>query len=209
MTDGIVEVPFHKNQTNHFDYRRTDWCPHVTESFCSKQNSHGNLYPAGEKETMNWETFRDRWLEAWVFAGSLVWILIPFSSAAESLQVPWECSNYTGDAQTRCVNAFMEAQQKKIAELEGKLQFQEGTVTQLKSQLDRQSTTTADLQRQLAERPSTSLVPVPYSYPYSYGYPFGLGLGLGFQFGNAGFYASPYYRPYWGHRHFGYWGHRW
>ena len=160
---------------------------------------------------MNRETFLHRWLRALVFAGSVVCVLTPFPSAAETLQIPWECSSYTGDAQTRCVNAFMEAQQKKIAELEGKLHAQEGTVGQLKTQLDRQSTATADLQRQLAERPSSSLVPFPYAYPYSYGYPLGLGLGLGFglHFGNAGFYPSLYDRPFWGPRHHGYWGYRW
>lgn len=157
---------------------------------------------------MRMETFRYRLFQVPVLAGSLVaCILFPFPAPAETLQIPWECSNYTGDAQTRCVNAFMEAQQKKIAELEGKLQAQEGTVGQLKNQLDRQATATADLQRQLTERPSTSIVPLPYSYPYSYGYPLGLGFGL--QFGGAGIYASPFYRPHWGHRHYGYWGYPW
>ncbi|MDH4152653.1 MAG: hypothetical protein OEV01_02580 [Nitrospira sp.] len=127
------------------------------------------------------------------------------------MQIPWECSNYTGDAQTRCVNAFIEAQQKKIAELEGKLQAQQTTVGQLKEQLDRQSATTTTLQRQLAERPTTSIVPFSYGYPYSYVLPpaLGLGLGLGLHFGNAALYASPYYRPYWGHRHSGYWAYGW
>ncbi|MCS6304351.1 MAG: hypothetical protein H8K07_11895 [Nitrospira sp.] len=161
---------------------------------------------------MNVETFRYRLFQVSVWIGSSALVLFPFPSRADTLQVPWECSNYTGDAQTRCVNAFMEAQQKKIAELEGKLQAQEGTVSQLKSQLDRQTTATSDLQRQLAERPTTSMVPVPYSYPYSYGpysygYPFGLGLGFGLQFGGAGIYASPFYRPHWSHRHYGYWGY--
>ncbi|MGC4098455.1 MAG: hypothetical protein QM706_15180 [Nitrospira sp.] len=125
------------------------------------------------------ETFRERLSQVVVVAC----VLFPLPSIAETVQVPWECSNYTGDAQTRCVHALLEAQQKKIAELEGKLQFQEGTVSQLKSQLDRQSTATADLQRQLAERPSTSIVPIPYSYPYSYGYGYGYPLGLGLGFG--------------------------
>ncbi len=160
---------------------------------------------------MNWETFRNQWIRASVFAGSLTCVLTPFPSGAETLQVPWECSNYTTDAQARCVNAFMEAQQKKISELEGKLQAQQSTVGQLKEQLDRQSAATTNLQRQLAERPTTSLVPFSYGYPYSYALApaLGLGLGLGLHFGDAGFYAPPYYRPYWGHRHFGYWGYRW
>ncbi len=154
-------------------------------------------------------TYQYPLVHASVLVGSLVFIGMPLPSAAETVQVPWECSNYTGDAQTRCINALIEAQQRRIAELEGKLQAQEGAVSQLKSQLDRQSTTTADLQRQLAERPSASIV--PYPYPYAYGYPFGLGLGLGLHFGNTGIYASPYpyYRPFWGPRHYGYWGYRW
>lgn len=155
---------------------------------------------------MNMETFRYRLPRTFVLTGSLACALFPFPSLADTLQVPWECSNYTGDAQTRCVNAFMEAQQKKISELEGKLQAQQSAVNQLKDQLDRQTTAATDLQRQLAERPTTSIVPIPYSYPYSYGYPLGLGLGLGFHFGNSGMYASPFYRPYWGPRHYGYWG---
>ncbi|MDF0673927.1 MAG: hypothetical protein P0120_06240 [Nitrospira sp.] len=158
---------------------------------------------------MNVVDLRGRLSRTLVLTGSLTCLLSPFPSLAETLQVPWECSNYTGDAQTRCVNAFMEAQQKKIAELETKLQAQEGTVSQLKSQLDRQATSTADLQRQLAERPTTSIVTIPYSYPYSYGYPLGLGLGFGLRFGSAGIYASPFYSPFWSHRHYGYWGYRW
>ncbi|MBS0152589.1 MAG: hypothetical protein JSR31_16795 [Nitrospira sp.] len=160
---------------------------------------------------MSRETFRNLWARASVLVGSLAYLLTPFSSTAETLQVPWECSNYTADAQTRCVNTFMEAQQKKIAELEGKLQAQQTTVGQLKEQLDQQSAATTTLQRQLAERPTTSVLPLSYGYPYGYALPpaLGLGLGLGLHFGNAAFYASPYNRPYWGHRHFGYWGYNW
>jgi hypothetical protein len=158
---------------------------------------------------MSLETFRYRSMQASILVASVAFIGAPLPSTAETLQVPWECSNYKEDAQTRCVNALIEAQQKRIAELEGKLQAQEGTVSQLKSQLDRQSTTTAELQRQLTERPTTSVIPVPYAY----GYPFGLGLGFGLHFGNSGLNASPYYgpyyRPFWGHRHYGYWGDRW
>ncbi|OQW48979.1 MAG: hypothetical protein A4C66_00220 [Nitrospira sp. HN-bin3] len=160
---------------------------------------------------MERKSFRNRWVRPLVFAGILVYIFTPFPSTAEILQVPWECSSYTREAQTRCVNAFMEAQQKKIAELEGKLQAQQHTVGQLKEQLDRQSAATSTLQRQLAERPATGVVPFSYGYPYSYALApaLGLGLGLGLHFGNTAFSASPYYHPYWGHRHFDYWGYRW
>jgi uncharacterized coiled-coil protein SlyX len=166
---------------------------------------------------MDTQTFPYRLLRASLLAGSVAFALPIAQSGAETLQVPWECSNYEGDAQTRCVNALIEAQQKKIAELEGKVQAQQSTVGQLKDQIDRQANATADLQRQLTERQVTSVVPFSYPYPYNnpyaynYAYPpgFGLGLGFGLNFGNSGIYASPFYRPFWGHRHYGYWGHRW
>ena len=161
------------------------------------------------RKVMDRKMFRDRFSRALVLGGGLTCLLFPFPSIAETLQVPWECSNYIGDAQTRCVNAFMEAQQKKISELEGKLQAQEGTVSELKSRLDRQSTATSDLQRQLTERSTTSILPLPYSNPYSYGYPLGLGLGFALHFGSSGIYPSPFYRPFWGPRHYGYWDYRW
>ena len=103
---------------------------------------------------MSFKSIRYPLVQVSILIGSLTTVGVPNLSTAETLQVPWECSTYTGDAQTRCINALLEAQQKKIAELEGKLQAQEGTVSQLKSQLDRQSTAAADLQRQLAERPT-------------------------------------------------------
>ena len=163
---------------------------------------------------MNKGTFHIRLLHRSIATASLALVLVAAPSGAETLQIPWECSNYEGDAQTRCVNAVLEAQQKKIAELEGKLQAQQNTVGQLKDQLDRQASATSDLQRRLAERSTMNVVPYSHSYPYAYNYAYpptlGLGLGFGLQFGNAGFYAAPYYaRPFWGHRHFDYWGHRW
>jgi hypothetical protein len=166
--------------------------------------------------TMNLETFRYPSLRAAVLLGTVTLVLSASPSQADTLQVPWECSTYEGGAQTRCINALVEAQQKKIAELEGKLQAQEGAVNQLKSQLDRQSTTAADLQRQLVERSTTTVAPFSYTSPYSYGYPLalgalGLGLGFGLNFGNSWIYGSPYYgySPFWGPRHYGYWGYRW
>ena len=49
------------------------------------------------------------------------------SAEAASPQVPWECSNYTDEAQTRCLNAFIERQQEQIAQLEGRVQAQQGS----------------------------------------------------------------------------------
>ena len=68
--------------------------------------------------------------------------------AGES-QTLWECSSYTGDAHTRCLEGFAESQRDQIAALQGKLQAQQETVKLLKDQLDRQTSTSAELQRQL------------------------------------------------------------
>ena len=51
---------------------------------------------------------------------------------------PWECSNYTGDAHTRCLQAFIEIQREKISKLEAEVHLQQSTVGQLKDQADRQ-----------------------------------------------------------------------
>jgi hypothetical protein len=118
---------------------------------------------------------------------------------ARAAQVPWECSNYTDEAQTRCLNAFIERQQQQIGELEGRLQSQQETVGQLRGQLDRQSQTQ---QPPLQPPATTAIVPAPYLYPYGYAYPpVGFGLYLGRPWIGPGFYGY-YGRPYWGPRFF-------
>jgi hypothetical protein len=122
--------------------------------------------------------------------------------------VPWECSNYSDEAQTRCLNAFIERQQEQIGQLEGRLQSQQEMVGQLKGQLDRQNAATAQLQQQLSQPPpAPPLLPPPYVYPYPYAYPpAGFGVYLGRPWIGPGFYGY-YGRPYWGprffHRHYG------
>ena len=114
-------------------------------------------------------------------------------------QVPWECSQYEGDAQTRCLNAFVELQREKIDQLTGQLQAQEGTVKRLQDQVDRQDAATADLQRKFSDRPATTFTPLPYGY--SYWYPPGFGLGL--YLGRPWLYGPPYaFGPYWGPHHY-------
>jgi hypothetical protein len=133
------------------------------------------------------------------------------SAQAESPQVPWECSNYTDEAQTRCLNAFIERQQEQIAQLEGRLQAQQDLVGQLKGQVDRQTAATAQLQQQLAQPPvATAVVPPPYVYPYAFAYPpVGLGLYLGRPWIGPGYYGY-YGRPYWGPRsYYRHYGRRW
>jgi hypothetical protein len=108
---------------------------------------------------------------------------------------PWECSGYSGDAHTRCLQAFIDMQREKISKLEGELKTQQGSVSQLKEQVDRQSAATQDLQRQLSD---TSYHTAPSVQTYFYP-PVGLGLYLG----SPWYYGSPYfYRPYFGPRAF-------
>lgn len=126
------------------------------------------------------------------------------AQASES-QTPWECSSYTGDAHTRCVQAFMELQRDQIAALQEKMKAQEETVNRLKTQLDRQASTSADLQRQLTQRPAVvPAAPPIYTYP---------SVGFGLYLGSPWIYGPPYYYPpfFYGPRYYGlgYWGHRW
>jgi hypothetical protein len=125
------------------------------------------------------------------------------AQASES-QTLWECSNYTGDAHTRCLEGFAEAQRDQIAALQGKLQAQQETVKLLKDQLDRQASASAELQRQLARPPAiVQSVPSLYTYP-----PVGFNLYLG----NPWIYGSPFfYGPHiLGPRFYGLgWGYRW
>lgn len=126
---------------------------------------------------------------------------------AENQPVPWECSAYEGEAQTRCVNTFIELQREEIGKLKGQLQAQQSILEQLKQQSDRQATTTEGMQRQIAA-PPTIIPAAPYS-AYAYVYPPAIGLGL--YLGRPGFYGYPYYyRPhiYWGPRYYRRWGRR-
>jgi hypothetical protein len=125
---------------------------------------------------------------------------------AAAAQVPWECSNYTDEAQTRCLNAFIERQQEQIGQLEGRLQSQQEMVGQLRGQIDRQN---AALAQQPPPQPpvATAVVPAPYLYPYGYAYPpVGFGLYLGRPWigpGVYGYYGRPYWGPRFFYRHYG------
>jgi hypothetical protein len=129
--------------------------------------------------------------------------LFALPALANSQQVPWECSNYSDEAQTRCLTGFIEQQRERINKLEGQLQAQQEAVGQLKGQVHQQAAATADLQQQLSQRPTTAVVPAPYVY--SYVYP---PVGLGIYLGRPWIYGSYYYgygRHFWGPR---YYGHR-
>ena len=145
------------------------------------------------------------WPQLLIGAIGIGMVLAGLPAHASESQTPWECSNYTGDAHTRCLEAFVESQRDQIAALQGKMQAQQETVNHLKDQLDRQASTSADLQRQLAQPPAVvQAVPPFYVYP-----PVGLGLYLG----RPWIYGPPFfYRPYvYGPRYNGprHRGHRW
>lgn len=135
-----------------------------------------------------------------VFAcGLCLWFLVPDHHAlAQQLEVPWECSEYTGDAQTRCMKTLLELQQDKIIRLEERLKAQEGTVSELKDRLDRQ----AELARQETDSSSHDLryPPLAYSYTPFYGYgpltpPIGIYLGTPWRYSRPYFGYSP---RFWG-----------
>lgn len=123
-------------------------------------------------------------------------ILGQTAHAADS-QVPWECSNYSGDAQIRCMQALIEVQKERIGQLQGEIKATEGAMGQLKDQVERQAAATADLQHQLSRSPAVvQAVPPYYGYP-----PAGVGLypGISLYLGRHwGFGYGPYlgYRPY-------------
>ncbi|HTL61196.1 MAG TPA: hypothetical protein VL261_06080 [Nitrospira sp.] len=132
----------------------------------------------------------------------------PADSAAA--QVPWECSNYSDEAQTRCLNAFIERQQEQIGQLEGRLQSQQEALGQLRGQIDRQSAAVAQLQQPPLQPPvATGVVPAPYLYPYGYAYPpVGFGLYLGRPWIGPRIYGY-YGGPYWGPRFYRHYGRHW
>src|SRR5215475_6530826 len=143
-----------------------------------------------------------KWIRLSLF--TLIGIALFFLSAhAANQQVPWECSNYSGDAQTRCLNAFIEQQREQIGKLEGQLQTQQDMMGQLRGQADRQAAATAQLQQQLAQPPvANTVVPVPYAYPYAYP-----PVGIGLYFGRPRLYGPGFYgyygRTFWGPRFYG------
>jgi hypothetical protein len=120
---------------------------------------------------------------------------------AEATNVPWECSEYSGDAQTRCMTTLMKLQQEKIDKLPEQLKAQEGTVSQLKEKLDRQE---AAVLSQVQFSKQHSSYPPPYvsayAYPSGYSYVYA-------QVPPLGIYLQPPWRypRYYGYGP-GYWG---
>ncbi len=116
------------------------------------------------------------------------------SSSAAEQAVPWECTGFTGEAQSRCTRTFTELRQEKIAKLEKELEFQKQKTQQYQQQLAQQASTTAKLERKLSRKRSRW-----YNSPSLHVFP-PLSLGLHFGrdrfFGGSLFYGNPrYYGP--------------
>jgi len=152
------------------------------------------------------------WNRLFIFSITVIGVcLLALPIHAASQQVPWECSSYSDEAQTRCLNGFIEHQRDQIGKIEGQLQAQQDAVGQLRGEVDRQSAATAQLQQQLARPPvTTTVVPAPSLYPYGYAYPYAYPpVGIGLYFGRPwvyGYYGPPFWGPrfFYGHR-----GRRW
>ncbi len=142
-----------------------------------------------------------------LFAVCVISLCLPrFSNAqAPDPNVPWECSNYSGDAQTRCINGMIEEQRNRIGQLEGQLQTQQSQLKALQDQAARSPQVTP---------PAAPAPPPPAPYAYGYGYPYGYPYGYGYGYYPPGIGLGLYFGgPYWyGHRHwgpgyYGHWGH--
>jgi hypothetical protein len=145
----------------------------------------------------------------WVGGFTALLFLAALPVRAADAPVPWECSNYDGDAQIRCLNTFIELQRDKIGQLEGELRAQKGVVGQLKEQIDRQAAATTNLERQLSPRAPSTFVPAPYAYSYPFPFVYSPGFGLGLYFGRPWIYGPSYsISPHWGFRLHRHWGHR-
>jgi hypothetical protein len=145
------------------------------------------------------------WPQLFIGAIGIAVLLAGLPAQASESKTPWECSSYTGNAHTRCVETFAESQRDQIAALQGKLQAQQETVNLLQDQLDRQASTNTKLQRQLVRPPTVvQMAPPIYTYP---------SVGLSFSLGSPWIYGPPFFdRPYiFGPRYYGprHRAHRW
>ncbi len=178
---------------------------------CRTTQSHDKMiYTFNEEVDMN--TFLQQfpskifrlhpWILCLIVSGVGVGLSMSDSRAmAETTNVPWECSEYSGDAQTRCITALMELQQEKIDKLAEQLKAQEGTVSQLKEKLDRQEALA--LSQVQASKQDPRYPPPPYvsAYALPYGYaspPIGIYLQPPWRYPSYYGYGPRFGPGYWG-----------
>lgn len=139
----------------------------------------------------------------WTGVAGLGLLLSALPVGAAEPPVPWECSEYSGEAQVRCMHTLFELQQDKIAKLEEQLKVQEGTVNELKEKMDRQEAA-ARREAKAAYKGDPRWPPPPYSPPVAPSYAPSYGYApvppIGIYLGNPWRYPRYYgYGPgYWG-----------
>ena len=137
-------------------------------------------------------------------------VLVPLSPKAEASDgpgVPWECSSYSGEVQSRCIGGMLEEQRNQIGQLERQLQTQQSQLRALQDQAARPpQVTTPPAAAPPPPLPYAFTYGSPYGYPYGYGY-YPPGIGLGFSFGGPYAYGG-YGHRFGGHGHWGHGHHR-
>ena len=139
-----------------------------------------NIFPLNFLKNPRFQLRATGKLVVWGVGFGLMVFAMPVE--AQESAVPWECSEYSGEAQTRCMRMLLELQQEKIARLEEQLKTQEGTVNELKEKMDRQEA----LARREAKvykkdprwPPPPYVAPATPSYAPSYGYAPGPPVGI-------------------------------
>lgn len=117
--------------------------------------------------------------------------------SAEEEVIPWECSEYTGEFQQRCIKAVQEMEDNRFEVFHRQREQPDERVTQLQRELNRQAEVISKLESQLRSdnarryRKGYGYNPrfrggrwlgVPWKYPGFYG--FGPGYGGGRRFRN-------------------------
>ena len=132
------------------------------------------------------------WLSSVFACGVGLGFFVSDSSAiAQATDVPWECSEYSAEAQARCIKTLLELQQEKIVKLEEELKVQEGTINELQEKMESQEAFArreAQAHKQDSRYLSLPYVPA-YAYPYGYGSPYGYALSA-----PIGIYLQPPWR---------------
>src|SRR5215211_4985918 len=93
-----------------------------------------------------------------LFVFSIIFALLPKAHASDP-SVPWECSNYSGDAQARCIHEMLEEQRSRIGQLEGQLQTQQSQLKALQDQAARPP--------QVMTPPVAPVLPPPVPYAHA------------------------------------------
>jgi hypothetical protein len=111
------------------------------------------------------------WVPSVCMWGVGLWVLMGDAYViAQAPNVPWECSEYSGEVQARCMHVLLELQQNHIAKLEAQLNAQERTVNNLKEEMDRQEAFASRDARVYKQDPRYPLPPYVSAYvsPYAY-----------------------------------------